>query len=369
MGLNSFSAYFIQDNYNKCGGMWMSDGKKYYKICMLTIVLIIFGVILSLVVGPVYISPVSIIKILIQKVSLLKARQFSLSITERDIIVYLRLPRIVLAFLVGAELSAAGVIYQGVFRNPMADPYIIGSSAGASLGATLAIIFLPGYKIFGIGPIPFFAFIGALTTVFLVYSLASMGGRTYSQTLLLAGIAVGSFITALVSFFMSYSTNQLHRIYFWIIGNFSFQGWNEIKLNIPYAAIGFLIGLFNLRALNILQLGEDTAFFTGVDVERLKKVSLVSAALLTASAVSVSGIIGFVGLVVPHIVRILIGPDHRRLFVLSSLIGGLYLMLADTISRVIIKPSELPVGILTALLGGPFFLYLLFLKKNKDYRL
>ncbi|HHW04084.1 MAG TPA: iron chelate uptake ABC transporter family permease subunit [Thermoanaerobacterales bacterium] len=331
---------------------------------------IVLGGILALGIGSVSIEPFKILKILLHKVPLIGNNiSTDWSSAQETIVLHLRLPRIILSFIVGAELSAAGVIYQGIFRNPMADPYVIGASAGASLGAALAIMIFSGLRIWGMGSIPFFAFLGATATIVVVYGIASIGGRTYSFTLLLAGIAVSSFISALVSFFMYFSDQKLHQIYFWLLGSFSSQGWDDVALNLPYGIIGYFIGLWNLRALNILQLGEETAFFTGVDTELTKRVSLAAACLLTASAVAVSGIIGFVGLIMPHISRLIIGPDHRRLFTFSALAGGLYLMLADTVSRVIISPTELPVGILTALFGGPFFIYLLFRKKNKEYRM
>ena len=351
----------MADNFRK---------SKDHKVYSLVTIGIVMGLIISLGIGSVYVPPKEIAKMLLSKIPLLGSKITNdWSSTNEAIVLQLRLPRVILAFLVGAQLSAAGVIYQGVFRNPMADPYIIGASAGASLGAALGILFFPTTKIFGIGSTPVFAFIGSAGTVFLVYSLASIGGRTYSSTLLLSGVAVSSFLSAIVSFFMYFSDGKLHHIYFWLVGSFASQGWNEIYINFPYAIIGFLMAYWYLRYLNILQLGEETAFFTGVDTERLKKVTLSAAALLTASAVAVSGVIGFVGLIIPHITRMIIGPDHRQLFPLSTLIGGLYLMMADTVSRVIIAPTELPVGVLTALFGGPFFIYLLFQKKNKDYRL
>lgn len=348
----------------------ISRQSKSYKIYILVIIAIVIGLVFSLGVGSVYIPPGKISKILFSKLPFFSGRLTkNWSITDEAIVLQFRLSRVILAFLVGAQLSAAGVIYQGIFRNPMADPYIIGASAGASLGAALGILFFPGLKILGIGSTPFFAFIGSAGTVFLVYSLASIGGRTYSFTLLLAGVAVSSFLSAMVSFFMYFSDEKLHHIYFWLMGSFASQGWNEIYINLPYAILGFFLAYCNLRSLNILQLGEETAFFTGVDTERLKKVTLTAATLLTASAVAVSGVIGFVGLIIPHITRLIVGPDYRQLFPMSTLVGGLYLMLADTVSRVIIAPTELPVGVLTALFGGPFFIYLLFQKKNKDYRI
>jgi iron complex transport system permease protein len=345
-----------------------THNSKYGKI-LLMIFLIILAGILALGIGPVRIRPLEIVHIFVSKLPILGSKIGSSHISNQSIIFELRFPRIILAFLVGAELSAAGVIYQGIFRNPMADPYIIGASSGASLGATIAIMLFSGIKILGMGSVPVFAFLGAFLTIFIVYSIANVGGRTYTFTLLLSGVAISSFVSAIVSFLMYFSDQKLHQVYFWLLGSFASQGWESVFINIPYGLLGYIIGLFNLRALNIMQLGEDTAFFTGVDTEHVKRMCLVSASLLTASAVAVSGIIGFVGLVIPHVTRIIVGPDHRDLFSFSALIGGLYLMLADTLSRIIIQPTELPVGIITALFGGPFFLYLLFKKKNKDYNL
>jgi len=344
--------------------------KKEYKVYTLVTIGVVVGFIFSLGIGSVYVPADEIAKMLLIRIPFLADKILKdWSNANEAIVLYLRLPRVILAFMVGAQLSAAGAIYQGVFRNPMADPYIIGASSGASLGASVGILFFPTLKIFGIGSTPLFAFIGSAGTVILVYSLASIGGRTYSFTLLLSGVAVSSFMSAIVSFFMYFNDNKLHQIYLWLMGSFSSQGWNEIYINLPYAIVGFLMAYWNLRYLNILQLGEETAFFTGVDTEKLKKITLSAAALLTASAVAVSGVIGFVGLIIPHITRMIAGPDYRQLFPLSSLIGGLYLMMADTVSRVIIAPTELPVGVLTALFGGPFFIYLLFQKKNRDYRI
>lgn len=341
--------------------------RRYYKIYFILILFIIIGCVLSLGVGTVNIKPYYIVKMFMSRIPAVGSKVIKdWSMIEESIIFQIRLPRIILSFIVGAELSAAGVLYQGVFRNPMADPYIIGASAGASLGATIAIMLFSQIKIFGISPISIFSFIGSIVTVFVVYQISSIKGRTYSFTLLLSGVAISSFISALVSFLMYFSDQKLHQIYFWLLGSFSFQGWEEVLLNLPYGLIGFILGLLTLRSLNLMQLGENTAFFSGVDTERLKKICLISASLLTASAVAVSGIIGFVGLIIPHITRLITGPDNRVTFYVSAMVGGLYLTIVDTISRVIIQPTELPVGILTAIFGGPFFVYLL-LKKKGEY--
>jgi len=348
----------------------MDAKKRIARIYLILLVLALFGTFFSLGVGAVKVPPSDILKIILSRVPALKDKVAPTWTESHEVIILkLRLPRIILTFLVGAELSAAGVIYQGIFRNPLADPYIIGASSGASLGAALAILLFSGMSLLGVGPIPLFAFTGSLLTVIVVYVVAGITGRANSNTLLLSGVAVSSFISALVSFLMYFSDQKLHQIYFWLLGSFSSQGWKEVYINLPYGIAGFLVGLCNLRALNIFQLGENTAFFTGVDIELMKKISLAAASLLTASAVSVSGVIGFVGLIIPHVVRMIVGPDHRKLYPMSALAGGIYLMLADTVSRIVIAPTELPVGILTALFGGPFFLYILMRNAKRDFRL
>ncbi|MFO7151851.1 MAG: iron ABC transporter permease [Bacillota bacterium] len=348
----------------------MDAKKRIARIYLILLVLALLGTFFSLGVGAVKVPPSDILKIILSRVPALKDKVAPTWTESHEVIILkLRLPRIILTFLVGAELSAAGVIYQGIFRNPLADPYIIGASSGASLGAALAILLFSGMSLLGVGPIPLFAFTGSLLTVIVVYVVAGITGRANSNTLLLSGVAVSSFISALVSFLMYFSDQKLHQIYFWLLGSFSSQGWKEVYINLPYGIAGFLVGLCNLRALNIFQLGENTAFFTGVDIELMKKISLAAASLLTASAVSVSGVIGFVGLIIPHVVRMIVGPDHRKLYPMSALAGGIYLMLADTVSRIVIAPTELPVGILTALFGGPFFLYILMRNAKRDFRL
>lgn len=339
--------------------------KQWKRACFIIAILILGGFIFALGIGTVKIPSNKIIKILLSKTPLLPKQIQYWSETEETIILNIRLPRIILSFLVGAELSAAGVLYQGIFRNPMADPYIIGASSGASLGAAAAIMLFSHVQILGIASIPFFAFLGSFFTIFIVYSISTLGGQSDTSMLLLSGVAISSFISAITSFLMYFSGDKLHNIYFWLLGSFSYQGWKEVVLNIPYTIIGIALGTWTLRPLNIMQLGENTAFFTGVDIQQLKKITLLSASLLTASAVAVSGVIGFVGLIIPHISRLIIGADHQRLFPFSAAVGGLYLLLADTLARTIIQPIELPVGILTAFFGAPFFIYLLYKKKIK----
>ena len=280
------------------------------------------------------------------------------------IISNIRLPRILLAFVVGYALSVSGATLQGLLKNPMADPFIIGTSSGAALGAAIAILFKLDKVFLGMGYISIFAFIGALLSTLIVYNLARIKSKVPVSTLLLAGVAVGQFFTAIMSFIMVIASDELANIVFWTMGSFSSRGWNHVKIATFPIIIGSIILYIFAKDLNLLLLGEDTAPNIGVEVERTKKIILITTALITAFAVSVSGIIGFVGLIIPHITRMLISPDHRILLPASGLIGGIFLIIVDTFARTIIAPTEVPVGVITAMAGGPFFIYLLRKRKN-----
>jgi len=268
----------------------------------------------------------------------------------RKLIFEVRLPRVFGALLVGGGLAAAGCVMQGLFRNPMADPYIIGTSTGGALGAACAIVFLGGLLM------PLFAFIGAAASTITVYIISKRNGRIAVETLLLSGIAVSLFLSAMLSFIMYMSGNSLHQIMFWMMGGFWNIYWDDVGLAllIPVAAI--ILYVFS-RDLNVMALGEEEAIHLGVNTERTKKILLLVSTFITAIAVSVSGCIGFVGLIIPHIMRIFTGPDHRILLPASILAGSILLIWADTVARTL--PIEIPVGIITAFLGAPFFIYLL----------
>jgi iron complex transport system permease protein len=276
------------------------------------------------------------------------------------IILYeIRLPNMVLIALTGMALAGSGAAFQGLFRNPLADPYIIGVASGAGLGAVIAMAARWPTDVLGMAIVPVAAFIGAILTVMLVYAIARVGRSTPVTTLILAGVAVSSFATAMTSLIMLLSTEELHRAVNWMVGGFSLGGWAPVLASIPYLFLGLLfLGLLG-RPLNVLQFGDDQARQLGLNVERLKLVLVIAASLVAATAVSFSGIIAFVGLVVPHIVRLLWGPDYRRLMPLAVFMGGTFLLGADIIARVIMAPRELPVGLVTAAVGAPFFLYLL----------
>ncbi len=283
------------------------------------------------------------------------------------IVFQMRLARVILAALVGAGLAASGVVLQGLLVNPMADPYILGISQGAALGATAAMLSGVGILALGIYAVPLVAFLGGLATSIIVYNLAKVGNRVQMATLLLAGIAVGLFLSAITSYMMITSGQNVHQILFWMIGGFAGRGWDHVKVLLPYFIIGYTLMHLYARKLNVILLGEEPAQHLGIDVERMKKVLLVAATLTTASAVAVSGVIAFVGLIVPHAVRLMVGPDHRVLLPTAALTGAIFLIMADALARIAAAPEEIPVGIITALCGGPFFIYLLRKKNNTGF--
>ncbi len=285
---------------------------------------------------------------------------------HRDIILYARFPRIILAAVVGASLAVAGTVFQGLFRNPMADPYVLGVSSGAALGAVTAM--MVGEKLYftGFTPVPLFAFVGGVATIALVYFMARVGKAVPVMTLLLAGIAVSAFLSAIVSLLTYFAGERLHQVVFWMMGGLGGASWPRVMAMLPYFIIGYSVIQYYARELNVMLLGEETAKHLGVETERVKKVLLAGASLLVAAAVSTSGIIGFVGLIVPHFIRLVAGPDHRFLLPASALLGAILLIAADTVARTVIAPTELPVGIITAMAGAPLFIYLL--KKRKKLR-
>ncbi len=278
------------------------------------------------------------------------------------IIVDLRLSRAVLAFLVGAALALSGAILQGYFRNPMADPFVVGVSSGASLGAVLATALGFEAAAFGFSGPGLLAFASGLGLVMFVYALSLRRGGFKVETLLLTGIAAGALASALTSFFLFMRSDSYDQAVFWLLGSFQLAEWGQVATIAPWVVLCLLASVWLARDMDLLALGDDTAQALGSPVRRVRMAFLAMSALLAALAVAVSGIIGFVGLVVPHWVRILIGPGHRRLFVASALAGGTFLLYCDLIARNLL-PAELPIGVITAAVGAPFFLYLLHKKR------
>ncbi|MCW0000797.1 iron ABC transporter permease [Pararhizobium sp. YC-54] len=289
----------------------------------------------------------------------------ALSVRDRIIILDIRLPRAVLGMLVGASLAVSGAVMQGLFRNPLADPGLVGVSSGASLGAVLLIVlgssfFGPLFAIFGFYALPVAAFCGGLITTLLLYKIATRSGQTSVATMLLAGIALGALAGAVtgVLIFMA-DDKQLRDLTFWGLGSLAGANWMKILSAGPIILVSLAVVPFLARGLNALTLGEAAAFHMGIPVQRLKNIAIVSVAASTGASVAVSGGIGFVGIVVPHVLRMLIGPDHRYLLPASALLGGTLLIFADMIARTIVPPAELPIGIITAFAGAPFFLWIL----------
>jgi len=279
--------------------------------------------------------------------------------TLRKIFIDLRLSRALLAFLVGASLSLSGAILQGYFQNPMAGPFVVGVSSGASFGAVLCIYLGLNLRFLGFSLQSVFAFASGFAIVFLVYLLSQRKGIFKMETLLLTGIAAGALASALTSFLIFFKSESYQEAVFWLLGSFRYSDWNQITAMLPYFLLCFIVAQWLAKDMNLLVQGDDIAQSLGSPVNRVRKTFLVVSTLLAASSVSVSGIIGFIGLVVPHWVRILIGPDHRHLFFFSSLTGGIFLVYSDFIARTLLSPSELPIGIITAAVGAPFFIYLL----------
>ncbi|MFC1873099.1 FecCD family ABC transporter permease [Chloroflexota bacterium] len=319
-------------------------------------------IVLAVTIGSVEIPFWVSVKVLLGKMGLLSLS--SVPETATTIIWEIRLPRAILAGLVGAALSAAGATYQGIFRNPLADPYLIGVAQGASLGAVIGFILPFSGQGLGFGIIPLLAFIGAVASTAIVYSLARVGKTVPVTTLILAGVALGALLGSVVSYLVISAGDRVHEILFWMMGSFALSSWREIGLVWPYiiVGIGFLF-LFS-RVLNIMQLDEEQAKTLGIDTERIKLILLGAATIITAASVSFVGTIGFVGIIVPHAVRIIWGPDYRRLIPLSVIIGAVFMILADMVARTILAPTELPIGVITAICGAPFFLYLLRRRKS-----
>jgi iron complex transport system permease protein len=268
----------------------------------------------------------------------------------------LRMPRVVLGVLVGAMLAIAGGAYQGSFRNPLADPYLLGVAAGAGLGATLAIAYGPDTTGWPIDPVPVFAFVGGLVGVALAYLIgySVRVGRT-AVTLILAGVAVAAFLTAIQTYLQQRNAQTLREVYGWILGRLATVGWGEVLLIVPYVLLCSLVILGGRRLLDVLAVGDDEAGSLGIDPAKVRVVIVLAATLGTAAAVSVSGLIAFVGIIVPHTVRIIFGTSYRIVLPMSLVLGGAFLVFADLLARTVIAPGELPIGVITAFFGAPFF--------------
>jgi iron complex transport system permease protein len=306
----------------------------------------------GLVVGPAGLSPLEVLRKVV-------GLHTHLSVQQAAIVDQIRLPRVVLGLLVGATLSICGASYQGVFRNPLADPYLLGAAAGAGLGVTVVIVgaadgaATPAFA-------PAAAFIGALAAVGLAYVLGSTGGgHASTASLILSGVAVASFLTALQTYIQQRNVDTIRQVYAWILGRLSTAGWHDTAVMLPYAVLTWIVLLAHRRILDVLAVGDDEATTLGINARRSRLVVIVAASLGTAAAVSVSGLIAFVGIIVPHTVRLLFGRSHRVVLPLSLLFGGAFLCLTDLLARTLSSPAEVPIGVVTAFFGAPFFVFVL----------
>jgi iron complex transport system permease protein len=308
----------------------------------------------AVLVGPVGLAPGAVLAELAGRLPGVHTSS-GLSPQEAAILWQLRLPRVVLGGLVGAMLAMAGAAYQGVFRNPLADPYLLGAAAGAGLGATLAIAYGPDTSSWPVELLPLAAFAGAVAGVVAAYALGRSGGTRTATTLILSGVAVAAFLTAIQTYVQQRQADTLREVYGWILGRLTTAGWDEVILVVPYAVVSAVVLLAHRRLLDVLAVGDDEASSLGLRAARVRLVVVAAATLATAAAVAVSGLIGFVGIIVPHTVRLVAGSSHRLLVPLSLVAGAAFLILADLVARTLTAPAELPIGVVTAFFGAPFF--------------
>jgi iron complex transport system permease protein len=317
------------------------------------VVFLVVACVVGLLVGPVDIGVGAIARSAASHLPFLHVHS-SLSPTDSAIVWQLRAPRVVLGLLVGGMLALAGGSYQGVFRNPLVDPYLLGVAAGAGLGATLAIAY-GGGAVDSYDLLPVAAFLGAALGVTLAYALGSAGGGRSPATLVLAGVTVVAFLTAMQTFVQQQHQQSLQQVYSWILGRLDTAGWHDVVLVAPYIAVSSFVLLLHRRLLDVLSVGDEEAATLGVNVKRARLIVVVFATVGTAAAVAVSGLIGFVGIIVPHAIRLGVGTSYRIVLPLSLLAGGGFLVFADVLARTVISPAELPIGVVTAFFGAPFF--------------
>jgi iron complex transport system permease protein len=332
------------------------------------LVFLLAAALLGVTVGAVALPPLDVLGALLDRIPGI-AVPSGLSEVERNVLLELRLPRVALAAVVGGTLAVAGAGYQGVFRNPLVDPYLLGAAAGAGVGATIVIATRPAAGFTGIAgglALPAAAFLGALLGVAMAYGLgtaASRGGGTIA--LVLAGVAVTAFLTSVQTFIQQSFSESLREVYSWILGQLSVAGWGDVLTVLPYAAVSWAVLLTHAHLLDLMSVGDEEATSLGVRAGRVRLIVLLGASLGTAAAVAISGLIGFVGLIVPHMVRLLVGTSYRVVLPLSLLGGGAFLVVADVIARTVLAPAELPIGVITAFVGGPFFALLLWMARGE----
>jgi iron complex transport system permease protein len=350
--------------------MTFIKNKRHYKSLFILLLFLLFiVVILACSLGAADITFLKSMEIIISKIPIINRFVDVSDIKEVyfTIVLNIRLPRTILSALVGLGLSVVGASYQGMFKNPMADPFVLGVSSGAAIGATAAIVIGLEATFLGFGSVTIFAFAGAILTTLIVYNIARVGSKVPVVTLLLSGIAVNFFLSSMISMAMIFNREQIEKIILWTMGSVSAASWTQVLILLPVVAVGTIgISAFS-RDLNIILTGDDEAKSIGVEVERVKKMLLIIASIIIAAIVSVSGVIGFVGLIIPHIIRIVLGSDHRVLIPFSALVGAIFMITCDTLARILAPPAEIPVGAITSLFGAPYFIYLLIKSKKKVF--
>jgi iron complex transport system permease protein len=326
---------------------------------LVSVAILLVALVLGVAVGPAQLSIGGIVGSVFARLPFVHGSS-GLSAQQESILWSLRVPRVVLGALAGGTLAIAGAAYQGTFRNPLADPYLLGAAAGAELGATLAITFLPGRAFLGVNLVAVAAFVGASLAVAGAYVLGrSAGGMRSVTSLILAGVAIASFLTAVQTYAQQRNADQIRQVYAWLLGRLQTAGWQGVSLVAPYVAICVVVVVAHRRVLDVLQFGDDEAASLGVRPRRVRFWVVVAATLGTAAIVAVCGAIAFVGIIVPHTVRLMVGRSYRVVVPLSLALGAAFLVLADTLARVAVAPAELPIGVITALIGAPFFVVVL----------
>jgi iron complex transport system permease protein len=325
---------------------------------------LILSLLLGISIGTVQVPIVDILKIIIAGIFGGMSTEY-VDPMHSNIVLSIRLPRVLLALIVGSSLAIAGASFQGLLRNPLADPFTLGMSSGASVGAVLTLFFSINLPFLGLFTLPVISILGSLLTVFLVLTFARKVDRTMKvETIILTGIIFSSFLGSVISLMIALSGEELRQIIGWLLGSVSMRGWDYIFIVFPFFIAGTLILMFNAKELNGMSFGEDQARHIGISVQKRKYLILIAGSILTGAAVAVSGTIGFVGLVIPHFIRRIIGYNHQHVLPLSVISGGAFLVVADLISRTVISPSELPIGVITALIGAPIFAYILLKKRG-----
>jgi iron complex transport system permease protein len=338
---------------------------KIWIIYLLAICILTLSLLLGISIGTVHVPIGDILQIIGVEIMGVNLAE-KVDPMHSNIVFSIRLPRVLLALIVGASLAVAGASFQGLLRNPLADPYTLGMSSGASVGAVLTLFFNISLPFFGLFTLPLISILGSLLTVFLVLTFARKVDRTMKvETIILTGIIFSSFLGSVISLMIALSGEELRQIISWLLGSVSMRGWDYIFIVFPFFLAGTLILMFNAKELNGMSFGEEQARHIGISVQKRKFIILIAGSMLTGAAVAVSGTIGFVGLVIPHFIRRIIGYNHQHVLPLSVISGGAFLVVADLISRLVISPSELPIGVITALIGAPIFAYILLKKRGQ----